>query len=58
MHRNNTQSQLDVIWEALHEFRSSCILEGLSNELDEEHDNQWNEICTAMAWIEEDLMSN
>ena len=39
-----------TIWEALHAFREDLIPEG-----DEMYDDQWDDICTAMAWIEERL---
>jgi len=47
---NNVDSMLDVIWEALHGYRQNCIPEGTN-----EYDDEWSDICTAMAWIEEDL---
>jgi hypothetical protein len=49
MTRNDTQAQLDTIWNALHIHRD-CCQEGA-----EESDAEWDEICTAMAWIAEDL---
>ena len=39
-----------TIWEALHAFREDLIPEG-----DEMFDDQWSDITTAMAWIEERL---
>ncbi len=47
---NNPESWLEAIWEALHTFRHDCAPEG-----NPEHDRQWEEICTAMAWIREAL---
>jgi hypothetical protein len=41
---------LTVIWEALQAVRDDLIPEG-----DESYDEQWEEICTSMAWIEEAL---
>lgn len=41
---------LEVVWEALHAYREDLIPEG-----DENYDEQWNDICTAMAWITEAL---
>ena len=38
------------IWGALHGFREDCIPEG-----EKAYDEQWDEICTAMAWIQEEL---
>jgi len=48
---NDTKEQLDVIWEALHGFREACIPEGQ----DEAYDEQWSEITSAMAYLEESL---
>ena len=39
----NTQQSVGVVWEALHAFS------------DVYDDEQWGEICTAMAWIQEAL---
>ena len=50
MNRHDTKAQLEVIWEALEAYRSDLIPEG-----DSHYDEIWNEICTAMAWIQEDL---
>ena len=50
LRNNNVESMLEVVWEALHGYRQSCIPEGV-----EEYDDEWSDICTAMAWIEEDL---
>lgn len=41
---------LNVIWDALHEYRENNIPEG-----NPEHDDKWSDICTQMAWISEDL---
>ena len=46
--RDNTQKQLIMIWAALHGARASKILK----------DGHWDDICTAMAWITEDLGIN
>lgn len=48
--RNNLDSILNTIWEALEAYRENCIPEG-----DSDYDEQWDDICTAMAWITEDL---
>ena len=42
--------QLDIIWDALEAYRADLIPEG-----DEQFDEIWDDICTAMAIIEEDL---
>ncbi len=41
---------LELIWNALEFYREEGIPEGT-----EEYDEEWNEICTNMAWIEEQL---
>ena len=48
--RNDQESILETIWEALEDYRENCIPEGVAD-----YDNQWSDICTAMAWIAEDL---
>ena len=50
---NDTDSILETIWEALQGYRENCIPEG-----DQQYDDQWSDICTAMAWIEEDLLTH
>ena len=50
MTRNDTKAQLEIVWDALHAYRDDLIPEG-----DTQYDEIWSEICTAMAWIEEDL---
>jgi hypothetical protein len=47
---NDLDSILDTVWNALHSHRETCIPEGAP-----EYDAQWSDICTAMAWITEDL---
>ena len=47
---SNRVSWLQVIWSALHSHRETCIPEGVP-----EYDDEWDEICTAMAWIAEEL---
>jgi len=49
--RNDINSQLEAIWRALEGYRENCIPEGQEPQYDEE----WSDICSAMAWIEEDL---
>ena len=43
---NNTKQAVDVIWNALHLYSEVAIY------FDPE---EWDEICTAMAWIQEAL---
>ena len=44
------KSNLQIIWNALHSYREDCIPEG-----DLLYDDQWDQICTAMAHIENEL---
>lgn len=44
---------LEVVWEALQAVREELIPEG-----DDAYDAEWDEICTAMAWIEDALGEN
>ena len=46
LHRYDKTSWLDTVWDALQGFREDCI---------STDDEQWDEICTAMAWITEEL---
>ncbi len=48
--RGNTESWFETIWDALHGYREDCIPEG-----DGAYDDQWSDICTAMAWIREEF---
>jgi len=43
---------INTVWEALSSYRETCILEG-----DKDYDEEWDNICNAMAIIEEDLDS-
>lgn len=47
---SDRESWLETIWDALQEFRDVNIPEGNPT-----HDEQWDDICTAMAWIAEEL---
>jgi hypothetical protein len=47
---HDIKHQLEIIWAALEAYRADLIPEG-----DEQFDEIWNDICTAMAVIEEDL---
>jgi len=44
-----TTEDLNLIWNALTFYREHGIPEG-----DARYDEEWNDICTTMAWIEED----
>jgi hypothetical protein len=48
--RADRASWLETVWDALHGFREDCIPEG-----DSDFDRQWDDICTAMAWLAEEL---
>lgn len=43
-------SWISTVWNALEGYRGDCIPEG-----DEDYDAEWGDICTAMAWIEEEV---
>ena len=47
---NDLESMLETIWLGLEGYRENCIPEG-----DAQYDAEWGDICTAMAWITEDL---
>lgn len=47
---SNRESWVQTVWGALHGFRQNCIPEG-----DLMFDAQWDDICTAMAWISEEI---
>lgn len=47
---NDLDSILETIWNALEGYRENCIPEG-----NPEYDAEWGDVCTAMAWITEDL---
>lgn len=45
---NDRRSQLALIWNALDCYREDCIS-------GQEHDEEWADICTVMAWWTEDF---
>ena len=47
--RGDMDTWFETIWNALHSHRENCIPEGG----DPTYDEEWDDICTAMAWIEE-----
>jgi hypothetical protein len=51
LHAYDKHSWKETIWEALHGYRENCIPEGG----DPAYDEQWNDICSAMAYIQEEL---
>ena len=50
LHALDAATWLDTIWQALECYREDCIPEGVK-----EYDEQWGEVCTAMAWVTEQL---
>jgi hypothetical protein len=47
---HDIQEQINIIWEALHSYREDCIPES-----DPSYNEEWEDICLAMAVIQEDL---
>lgn len=52
--RSDQESHLGVIWDALHQYREVWLTEG-GQDIFVNYDEAWGDICTAMAWIREDL---
>ena len=50
MNRHDSKAHLETICDALEAYRADLIPEG-----DSQYDEIWSDICTAMAWIQEDL---
>lgn len=48
--RADRKSWMDQLWCALHAYREDLIPEG-----DPDYDEEWDALCTAMAWIGEEL---
>lgn len=51
LHAQDAESWLETIWIALHSHRETCIPEGV----DPAYDDEWSDICSAMAWVREAL---
>ena len=47
---HDLNEQIAIIWQALEAYRDDLIPEG-----DPSYDEEWNDICTAMAVIQEEL---
>lgn len=47
---SNEASWLETVWDVLAMAREDLIPEGVP-----EYDDQWSDVCTAMAWIQEAL---
>tara|TARA_Y100000114_G_scaffold11641_1_gene9282 strand:+ start:492 stop:671 length:180 start_codon:yes stop_codon:yes gene_type:complete len=54
MTEQEKKNALSIVWDALHGFREDLIPEGQ----DKMYDDQWDEICGAMANITEELGLN
>ena len=50
LHNADVNSWLETIWDALSAYREDCIPEG-----EDRYDREWENICTAMAWVSEEL---
>ena len=50
---NDASSWLETVWEAL--FERQDAHEGRAAVGTETYEERWDDICTAMAWIEESL---
>ena len=50
---NDASSWLETVWEALFEWQDEH--EGRAAVGTETYEERWDDICTAMAWIEESL---
>jgi hypothetical protein len=47
---HDIRKQINIIWEALHSYREDCIPES-----DPSYNEEWEDICLAMAVIQEQL---
>jgi len=45
---NDSKSWINLLWEALDCYRENCIS-------GQEFDDEWNDICLIMTWIEDSL---
>jgi hypothetical protein len=50
MFSSRAPEALQTVWEALFTLRTTTMLEG-----DPKSDEEWGDICTAMAWLSEEL---
>jgi len=48
---NDPRSWINAIWHVLHMARENCISEDANGP----NDQTWEEVCTAMAWVSEEL---
>lgn len=50
LHASSRESWMNTVWGALEGYRENCIPPD-----DPQYDEEWDDICTAMAWIRESL---
>ena len=50
LNANDKDTWVETIWDALFKYRDNCI-----PETDANYDAEWSDICTAMAWLQEEL---
>jgi|TARA_R110000737_G_scaffold20201_3_gene38535 hypothetical protein len=50
LHAHDPGSWIECIWDALSGYREDCIPES-----DSTYNEEWDDICTAMAWITEEF---
>jgi hypothetical protein len=46
----NIGESLDVVWKALHGYQEACL-----DHATDDASEEWDDICTAMAWITDAL---
>ena len=54
----STTESIQVVWAALHAYRDEVIPADFPTDIEQGNDEQWDDICTAMAWITEALPSD
>ena len=61
MTEQEKKNALSIVWDALHDYRENCIPQFNDNKFETDqisYDEQWDEICGAMANITEELGLN
>ena len=53
LHAQDPNSWLETIWDALHEWAAL-----MDNHDLKDIEERWDDICTAMAWIDETIMED
>ena len=56
LHRAASHASLSTIWEALEEWQEEY--EGRAAVGTDTYEQRWDDICTAMAWVSEELEVN